>query len=53
MTRDHIVIAIGQNRDIEPEGFDASGDLADLLLAVPPRVSRVRFEFCDSTIRDD
>jgi hypothetical protein len=35
------------------ERFDASGDLADLLLAVPPRVRRVGFEFFDSTMRND
>jgi hypothetical protein len=31
MTRDHFVVAINQDRDIEIEGLDAVGDLSDLL----------------------
>ena len=42
MTGDHIVIAIEQNWDIEPEGFDAPGNLPDLLFVVSPRFAGSR-----------
>jgi hypothetical protein len=52
MTRDHIVFAIDQNRNIEAEGSDAVGDFSDLLLAVPARVGGVRLQLVDATIDD-
>jgi hypothetical protein len=39
---DHVPIGVDQNRDIEPEGLDAVGDLADLLGAVLAGVARGR-----------
>jgi hypothetical protein len=37
VTRDHILFAIDQNRNIEAESPDAVGDLSDLLLVMPAR----------------
>jgi hypothetical protein len=52
VTRDHIVFAIDQNRNIEAERPDAVGDLSDLLLTVPARVGGVRLQLIDATIDD-
>jgi hypothetical protein len=41
---DHIAIAIDEDRDIEAKNSDAFSNLLDLLLAVQPRVCRVRFK---------
>jgi hypothetical protein len=49
---DHVVVAIDQDWDIEAEGFDAVGDLPDLLFAVAPRVSGIRLELLDPTINN-
>jgi hypothetical protein len=38
----HLVVAIDQDRDIKVESSDAVGDLPDLLLAMAPRVRRVK-----------
>ena len=50
VTRNYVAVAVDQDRDIEAEGLDVFGNLPDLLLAVAPRVSRVRFELFDPTI---
>jgi hypothetical protein len=50
--RNHIVIAIDQDRDIESEGPDAVGDLPDLPLAVAPWVGGVWFQLLDRAIGD-
>ena len=47
---DHLVVAIGQDRNVEPEGLDAVGDLPDLLFAVEPRVRGIQLEFFDRPI---
>ena len=52
VTRDHIVFAVDQNRNIEAESPDAVGDLSDLLLGMPARVGGVRFQLVDATIDD-
>ena len=39
MAGDDLRFSIDENRNIKAEGFDAAGDLLDLLLAVQPRVS--------------
>ena len=52
VTRDHVAVAIDQDRDIEAEGLDAVGDLPDLLFAVAPRVSGVWFQLVDPAIND-
>ena len=47
---DHLVVAIGQDRNVEPEGLDAVGDLPDLLFAVEPRVRGVQLQFFDRPV---
>jgi len=47
---DHIVVAIDQHRHVKAKSLDAVGDLPDLLLAVAPRVSRIRFELVDRPV---
>ena len=44
MTSIYVEIGIDQHGHIEAEGLDAVGDLPDLLLAVAPRVGRIRRE---------
>jgi hypothetical protein len=44
MTSFYVEIGIDQHWHIEAEGLDAVGDLPDLLLAVAPRVGRIRRE---------
>jgi hypothetical protein len=46
----HLVIAIDQERSGEPEGLDTGGDLADLFLAMDPRVRGVGLEFFNRPI---
>jgi hypothetical protein len=41
MSGDHLAVAVDQDRDNKAENPDAVGDLADLLLAMTPRVRRV------------
>ena len=45
-------VAVDQNRDVEAEGFDAAGDLPDLLLAVPAGVGRVGLQAVQREIGD-
>src|SRR5438477_3732554 len=52
MTGDHLEVAIDQDRDIEPERFDAVGDLPDLLLAVQPGVGRIRLQLLNPVVND-
>src|SRR5438046_5128275 len=47
---DHLVVAIGQDRNVEPESLDAVGDLPDLLFAVEPRVCGVQLQFFDRPV---
>ena len=50
VTRDHVVVAINQNRDIEAKGPDAVGDLPDLLLTVEPRINGVGLKFSNQAV---
>jgi hypothetical protein len=52
VTRDHILFAVDQNRNIEAKGPDAVGDLPDLLLRMPARVGGVRLQLVDATTDD-
>ena len=52
MTSIYVEIGIDQHWHIEAEGLDAVGDLPDLLLAVAPRVGRVRFQLVDRPVDD-
>jgi hypothetical protein len=49
---DNIVLAIGQNWDIEIKGRDAVGNLPDLLLSMAPRVGGIGFQRVDPTVND-
>jgi hypothetical protein len=44
---DHDAAFVDQDRHQKPEGRDAVGNLADLLLRVRPRVTRIRLERVD------
>ena len=50
MAGDDLVAAIDQDRNIKTEGFDAGGDLPDLLLAVAPWVGCVGLKLVDAAI---
>ena len=50
MPANHLVVAIGQDRNVEPEGLDAVGDLPDLLFAVEPRVRGIQLQFFDRPV---
>ena len=52
MTSIYVEIGINQHGHIEAEGLDAVGDLPDLLLAVAPRVGRIRGELVDRPVDD-
>jgi hypothetical protein len=52
MTRDHVAVAIDQDRDIEVDSLDAFAKLPDLLLAVPACVIWIRFELVDRPVDD-
>ena len=52
MTRDDIVIAIDQDRDVETKGPDALGDLPDLLLAVTTGINGIRLKFSNRAVPD-
>jgi hypothetical protein len=47
MPGDHLEIGIDQQRDVEAEGLDTSGDLPDLLFAVDPGVARIGLQQID------
>ena len=40
-------LPIDQDRDIEPERFDAAGDLFDLPVAMEPWIARIKLELLD------
>ena len=50
--RDHLQVRVDQNGNVEPEGFNAPRDLADLPGAVEPRVLGIELEIFDSAIED-
>jgi hypothetical protein len=52
MPGDDLARAIDQDRDIEAEDPDAFGNLPDLLLAVAPRVGRIRGELVNRSVDD-
>src|SRR5271165_5404845 len=52
MPRDHIQVAVNQERDVEPKALDALGDLADLLCTVLARVVRVRLQALNGDVVD-
>src|SRR5258707_6055217 len=52
MPGDQVEVSIDQERHIEAEGLDALGNLPDLLLAVQPRVCRIRVKLFDRSVND-
>jgi hypothetical protein len=52
MARDDVQIDVDQDRDIEPEGLDAFGDLADLRGAMLARVAGIGLQLLDRNVRD-
>src|SRR5215831_11941017 len=52
MPGNHVEISIDQDRHIETEGFNAIGDLPDLLLVVNPWVGRVGCQLFEGSIND-
>ena len=50
MASDDFLLVIDQEGHVESERFDALSDLADLFVAMNPRVSRVGFQGCRTEI---
>jgi hypothetical protein len=44
MARDDLVLVIDQERNVESKRLDAPSDLANLFVAMNPRVARVGFQ---------
>jgi hypothetical protein len=51
MTSNDAPFPIHQDGDVEAEGFDASGNLADLLGGMGPGIPRIRPQIVDLAIR--
>jgi len=47
-----VAVLIRENRNIEPKGFDAAGDLLDLPVAVQSRVARIELQALDRDALD-
>jgi hypothetical protein len=52
MARHDLLLVIDQERDVESKRLDALSDLANLFVAMNPRVSRVGFQGCSSEVRN-
>jgi hypothetical protein len=52
VTRDHIAMAIYQDRDIEAEDFDALGNFPDLSPAVASDIGWIRLKLVDPPVND-
>ena len=50
MTGNDVAFGIDQDRNIEPERFDAGRDLPDLPFAVAPRIGGVGLKLIDAAI---
>ena len=50
MTTDHAKLLIHDTRDVEPEGRDAVGDLADLFFRVLTSIAGIELQLADVTI---
>src|SRR5271154_4073341 len=50
VARDDLLLVIDQERDVESKRLDALSDLANLFVAMNPRVSRVGFQGCSTEV---
>jgi len=52
VARDDLISPVDQDRDVEPESFNALRDPGDLLLVVTARIIRIDPQLLDRTIVD-